>query len=79
MEIKCESIRVMEDAIVLEFATTVRTINAVNELLNYYGANINGENIEVTASSIKITGVSGNINLLGLIAMVTNGEPLVKV
>lgn len=76
MEINWESISVMEDSIVIEFDTMANTITAVNELLTYYGANINGENMEVTVSSIKITSVNGDINLLGLIAMVTGGEPL---
>lgn len=76
MDFKYSSISIMEDGIAIEFDTAAETITAVSSLLTYYGADINGKNMEVSVSSIKITEVNGDINLLGLIAMITNEEPL---
>lgn len=77
MEINFERIYVIENAVVIEFKAMFDTINAVDKLLTYYGSRINGDNMEVTVSSIKIFNNTGGIDMLRLLAHITNRMPLV--
>lgn len=77
MEINFERVYVIENAVVIKFKAMVDTINAVDELLTHYGSRINGGNMEVTVSSIKIFNNTGDIDMLRLLAHITHRMPLV--